>query len=141
VQNYILDACALLALFDDEEGADIVDNLLEQAKNNEITLSMNAANLIEVYYDRIRVAGTEKADAIIQNIYDTYPITIIETLNPAIVREAAYLKAIGKMSFADTILIATASYIDATVVTCDHTELEPVERQGKIPFHWIRPQF
>jgi len=141
VQNYILDACAVLAFLDGEEGAIVVRRLLDQARNNEITLTMNAANLIEVYYDRIRVAGTEKADAIIQNIYDTFPISIIETLNPVIVHEAAYLKAIGKMSFADTILVATASYTDATIVTCDHAELEPVEQQGKIPFLWIRPQF
>jgi len=89
---------------------------------------MNAANLIEVYYDRIRKVGTERADAIIQDIYDTFPISIIETLNPAIVREAARFKVAGKMSFADTILVATAVYTSATIVTCDHVELEPVEK-------------
>lgn len=139
--EYILDACALLAFFDGEEGAVIVRDLLDQARNNEITITMNAANLIEVYYDRIRVAGTEQADAVIQDIYDTFPISIIETLSPAIVREAARLKAVGKMSFADTILVATAVYTGATVVTCDHVELEPVEKQGLVPFLWIRPQF
>ena len=139
--EYILDACALLAFFDGEEGAVIVRDLLDQARNNEITITMNAANLIEVYYDRIRVAGTEQADAVIQDIYDTFPISIIETLNPDIVREAARLKAVGKMSFADTILVATAVYTGATVVTCDHVELEPVEKQGIVPFLWIRPQF
>jgi predicted nucleic acid-binding protein len=141
MQNYVLDACALLALFNDERGADIIEGLLDQARNNEITLTMNAANLIEVYYDQIRKLGTERADAIIQDIYDTFPITIIETLNPDIVREAARFKASGKMSFADTILVATAVYTGATVVTCDHVELEPVEKQGIVPFLWIRPQF
>jgi len=141
VPEYILDACALIALFDDEAGADIVEELIDRAKNNEITLTMNAANLIEVYYDRIREVGTEQADAVIREIYDTFPVSIIETLNPAIVREAARLKALGKMSFADTILVATARYSGATIVTCDHIELEPVERQGHIPFLWIRPQF
>jgi predicted nucleic acid-binding protein len=141
VQKYILDACALIALLNDEKGADIVEDLLDQAKNNEITITMNAANLIEVYYDRIREIGTERADAIIQDIYDTFPISIIETLNPAIVREAARLKAVGKMSFADTILVATANYSGATIVTCDYVEFKPIEQQGHIPFLWIRPQF
>jgi predicted nucleic acid-binding protein len=116
VPEYILDACALLALFDDEPGADIVEEIIGRAKNNEITLTMNAANLIEVYYDRIRVAGTEQADTVIQDIYDTFPISI-------------------------TILVATARYNGATIVTCDHVELEPVEKQGIVPFLWIRPQF
>ena len=137
--EYILDACALLALFDDEVGADIVEELLQRARNNEITITMNAANLIEVYYDRIREIGTEQADAIIREIYDNFPISIIETLNPSIVREAARLKALGKMSFADTILVATAHYNGAAIVTCDHVELEPVEKQGIVPFLWIIP--
>jgi predicted nucleic acid-binding protein len=141
VQNYILDACALIALFDDEKGADIVEDLFDQARNSQITLTMNAANLIEVYYDRIRKVGAEQADATIKKIYDTFPVTIIETINPDIVREAAWFKAEGKMSFADTILVATAVCIGATVVTCDHAEFDPVEKQGIVPFLWIRSQF
>jgi predicted nucleic acid-binding protein len=141
VQNYILDACALLALFDDEKGADIVEELLDRAKNDEITITMNAANFIEVYYDRIRKLGTKQADAVIQNIYDTFPISFIETLTSDIVREAARFKAEGKMSFADTILVATAVCTNATIVTCDHVELEQIEKQGIVPFLWIRPQF
>jgi len=141
MQNYLLDACAMLAFYDSEEGADVVSGLLDSANRGEITLSMNAANLIEVYYDRIREIGSEEADDIIRNIYEDSPISIIEELNPAIVREAAYFKAAGKMSFADAILVATARYTDATVVTCDHVELEPVEQQGHISFLWIRPQF
>ena len=99
---------------------------------------MNAANLIEVYYDRVRIHGHELADAIIRVIYDTSPIVIMEYLTPAIVREAAYFKAKGRMSFADAILVATARCTGATVVTCDHIELEPVEQQEQIPFLWIR---
>lgn len=141
MQEYILDACALLALFDDEKGADIVDDLLNRARNNEVTLIMNAANLIEVYYDRIRTVGKKQADAIIQDIYNKFPISIIETLSPDIVSEASRFKAEGKMSFADTILVATAVCNNASIVTCDHVELEPVEKQGIVPFLWIRPQF
>ena len=141
MQNYLLDACAMLALLNNEKGAVVVSGLLDSAKRGEITLSMNAANFIEVYYDRIRAVGSEEADKTIQKIYANFPISIIEKLNPAIVREAAYFKVAGKMSFADAILVATARYTGATVVTCDHVELEPVERQEHITFLWIRPQF
>ena len=140
-QNYLLDACAVLAFLNDEIGADIVCKLLDRAKQGEISLSMNAANLIEVYYDRIRVVGSENADSIIKDIRNTFPVLIIETLSSDIVREAACLKTTGKLSFADSILIATAKCIEATVVTCDYIELKPIEQQGHIPFLWIRPQF
>jgi predicted nucleic acid-binding protein len=64
-----------------------------------------------------------------------------EAIDSAIVREASHLKAEGKMSFADTILVATALRTGSTLVTCDHEELKPIEQQGQIPFLWIRPQF
>jgi len=139
--DYLLDACAVLAFFDDEKGADIVSSLIDKANHGEINLFMNAANLLEVYYDRIRVIGAEDANDIIRKVYEDSPITIIENLSPDIVREAAYFKATGKMSFADTILVATARCIGATIVSCDHVELGPVERQENITFLWIRPKF
>ena len=141
MQNYILDACVLLALFNNEEGAEIASSLLDRAEQKEISLYINAVNLIEVYYDRIRVEGKDKADAIIQGVYDTFPISIIESNTPVIVSEAARLKAQGKMSFADAILVATARCVDATIVTCDHVELEHIEKDENIPFLWIRPKF
>ena len=139
MQNYLLDTCALLALYDNEKGADVVEGLLDSAKRGEVTLSMNAANLIEVYYDRIREIGSEAADTLIREIRERFPINIIEELSPAMVREAAYFKATGKMSAnrrfdADSILVATAQCTGTTVVTCDHVELEPIEKQGKILF-------
>jgi predicted nucleic acid-binding protein len=135
--HYLLDACALLAFFNGEAGANAVSGLLDRAMLGEITLSINAANLIEVYYDRIRVVGSGGADAIVRQIYDAFPLSIIETLNPEIVREAAHLKAPGKMSFADTILVATARCMGATIVSCDHAELGVLEIQ-EIPFLWLR---
>ena len=137
-QNYLLDACAVLAYLDDEEGSDAVSKLFDKARRKEIILSMNAANLVEVYYDRIRKVGSGEADATIRDIYDTFPVSIIATITPTIAREAAYFKSTGKMSFADSILVATAKCTGATVVTCDHVELEHIEQQGQIPFLWIR---
>jgi len=136
--EYLLDACALLAFLNDEEGAEIVNGLLEQAERQEIILSINAVNLIEVYYDRIRIIGSSHADELIQELRDTFPFSVIETIDSAIVREAAHLKSLGKMSFADTILVATAYCTGATIVSCDHVELGSIEQQSQIPFLWIR---
>jgi uncharacterized protein len=140
MQNYLLDACALIAFSDEEDGVIVVKELLHRAERREIAISIHAANLIEVYYDRIRAIGSDAADTLIHGIYDVFPITVINTFSPAIVREAAYFKADGKMSFADAILVATARRTGATIVTCDHAELEPVEQRGLVSFLWIRPK-
>jgi predicted nucleic acid-binding protein len=140
MQNYLLDACALIAFSDGEEGEPVVKELLQRARRGEINISIHAANLIEVYYDRIRAVGSEEADKAVLDIYNSFSVTVIETLSPAIVREAAYFKATGKMSFADAILVATARCTGATIVTCDHAELEPIEQREHISFLWIRPK-
>jgi len=138
--EYLLDACALLAYIKLEDGWRVVDNLLDRADRGEIRLLMNVVNQIEVFYDRIRNDGIDRANAIFDMV-ESMPITIIHTVDQAAAHEAARLKADrGRMSLADAILVATAHSTGATLVTSDWAELEPVADQGGIPFLWIRPR-
>jgi PIN domain nuclease of toxin-antitoxin system len=62
VKPYILDACALIAYFAKENGADNVKNILWDAIDDEnITIFMNKTNLLEVYYKTIKgTSGNSK---------------------------------------------------------------------------------
>jgi PIN domain nuclease of toxin-antitoxin system len=60
--NYVLDACAMIAVLNGEEGAGIIKELFEKAETGEVTVSMHAVNVLEVYYDRIRAINSEVAD-------------------------------------------------------------------------------
>jgi PIN domain nuclease of toxin-antitoxin system len=51
---YVIDACALIAYLFDEEGSDLFESLLVQARNNKIEMVMHVINLGEVYYDVIK---------------------------------------------------------------------------------------
>jgi len=46
---FVLDACSLIALLTNEDGADVVKDLLEKAINNEINILMHRINFLEVY--------------------------------------------------------------------------------------------
>jgi len=61
---YLLDACALLAIFNDEQGAQKVLDLIEQAKFGTVSLFINIVQLLEVYYDRIYIVGENEARSI-----------------------------------------------------------------------------
>jgi len=137
--DYLLDACAVLAFYDKEQGWETVLGLLDRAERGEINAGIHSVNLTEVYYDRIRKTGLERADVIIRNLISS-SLNIIETLPPAIIREAALFKTPGKMSLADSFLAAAAVCTGATLVTADWDELEPIAEQGKIPFLWLRPK-
>ena len=55
--TYILDACALIALFKNEKGADKIKTLFEEALAKQTVIYMNIINLIEVHYSFYRTLG------------------------------------------------------------------------------------
>jgi predicted nucleic acid-binding protein len=136
--DYILDACALIALINQEEGEDVVDGLLKRAELGEITVIMNAINLTEVLYGYIRASGMEKAVEILETVKST-AIRIIETFPEQVYLEASCLKVAYSMSLADVFALATASCTNSTIVTSDG-ELKPIETSTeRINIYWFRP--
>jgi len=135
--KYVLDACALLAFFYQEEGFDTVKSALEQADIGNTKIYMNKLNLFEVYYDVLRSQGLQRAE----DIYDVVlklPINIIDGISDSVFREAGRLKTQYKMSIADSIALGESASLDAYILTSDHKEFDPVERNEKIKFAWIR---
>ena len=49
MSKYILDACALIAVLNKEDGAEFVRDLIDKANDNAVSISMNIINLLEVY--------------------------------------------------------------------------------------------
>jgi predicted nucleic acid-binding protein len=132
----MLDACAFIALFNGEQGADVVARLIEEAERGDIKLSMSIIQLLEVYYDRIYVVGEEeakkRADAIIAG-----PVSIIDPITYPVMYEAGRLKTTYSISLADSIAAAAAKNLSVTLVTKD-SEFEPLEAQGEISVLWIK---
>ena len=137
MSHYILDACALLALLRNEPGADKVASAINAANNSEAGIIMHKANLLEVYYDLYRSFGKEKSDLILSEIKKR-PIEINADITDEIFAEAGRLKASYKISFADSIALSQAIVLGRELLTADHHELDIVEKNEKIRFHWIR---
>ena len=105
--RYVLDACALLAFLNDEEGADKIEDLLNKSGTGDVSVSMSIINLLEVYYGELRDKGADIAQ-IVLDMVQHYSIKIINTVSEQVFHEAARLKASYKMSIADCIGLATA---------------------------------
>jgi predicted nucleic acid-binding protein len=135
--NYVLDACALIAFLDDENGSDYVYDLLQAARIGDAAVSMNIINLYEVYYERIRKMGLDAAKEFLDRFNDM-PIEIIFIQADMIFAEAARLKTSYRMSLADSFALATAFCGNAALVTADHHEFDIVRETEPIPFLWIR---
>ena len=137
--SYLLDACALLAFINKETGWTVVDGLLKQAAAGDAVLFMNAINFYEAYYKKLQQEGQQVADAIRDTAADL-AISVLDVFPAAgVMEESARLKASYRISLADSIAVGTASVLGFTLVTADHHELDRVEQNETISFHWIRP--
>jgi len=65
---YVLDACALIAFLNDEEGAQLVEALLSEASVQNVHIVMNRVNLLEIYYGVYRDDGIQEANSVIERI-------------------------------------------------------------------------
>ena len=135
MKPYVLDACALIAYFNDEEGADVVETLFAEEK--EMVVSM--LTVYEVYYYTVRTSGEENAVSFLDDI-DALPIKIIKDINRDIIIEAARFKVNFTLSLADSIVLGLGKHINAYVVTADHHEFDILDERKLVDFHWIRPR-
>ena len=133
--HYLLDACALLAIFNDESEKETVLDLLQQARIGAIRLSMSIVQLLEVYYNCIYFSGANKARGIIESIL-AEPITIIESISHDVMYEAGRFKTFYYMSLADSIAAATAKSLGASIVTKDD-EFREAEQTGEFTVLWL----
>lgn len=134
--TYVLDACALIAVFNIEPGSSKVRDLLVRSMTGEVLVVMSPVNIAEVFYDRINVTGLERANEIFDWVKKA--ITIPKDLPETIIRNAGRLKSRYKCSLGDAFGLATAIEFSGQFVTADHHELEEIEREEPIQFFWFR---
>jgi predicted nucleic acid-binding protein len=114
-ERYVLDTSALLAFMTGEKGAPIVEEILS-AKENRTFIPWPV--IFEIYYLTRRSRGEADADrryALIREL----PATIVWRADEPEVLTASRLKAQFRLSFADSLIAATAVQLDAVLVHKD----------------------
>ena len=134
--RYVLDACALIAYLNDELGAEIVEELLSLARTSQIELYLAAVNAYELYYDCLK-RDPQTAQQLLDDIY-ALPLTVVESLDRSVMLNAGDYKVAYRVSLADSIALGLAKHLKAHVVSSDHQEFDPLERDGNAQFKWIR---
>jgi predicted nucleic acid-binding protein len=137
MKSYVIDACALIAYFHNEQGALNVAEIFRQIADEKAIIFMHKVNLLEVYYDTIKRKNESFAKVIFDKICQK-PVKIISDISDPLLFEAGRLKASYKISIADSIALATAFIYESELVTCDHHELDKIASKENIKFFWIR---
>jgi predicted nucleic acid-binding protein len=128
----ILDAHGLMVFFEKEPGFEKVEALFINAVEKDKNLLMTSVNFGEVYYIVLRECGREKAEEI-EKIIQTLPVEIID-VDLDLAREAARIKAVRKISYADCFAAALTKFHKGELVTGDK-EFKALENDIKI--FWI----
>jgi ribonuclease VapC len=127
----VLDAHALMVLFNDEPGADEVEKLLLKAESGNPRLLMSVINWGEIYYSIMRGASQELADSKSHEIAGMrIELIPVDARDLELIRQAAVFKATKKMSYADCFAAALARTQNAELVTGDR-EFKVVEKELK----------
>lgn len=98
---------------------------------------MHAVNVGEVYYDSLRVAGSQTADEILNDI-GALPIHVIWSLDVPFIRLLGKYKTSFRISYADAFVLALAERENGCIITTDHSEFDAVERTGLARVLWLR---
>jgi predicted nucleic acid-binding protein len=131
----VLDAHALMVLFNDEPGAGEVERILLKAESGSPQLLMSVVNWGEIYYSILRGASQEMAETKAHEIAGMQiELVPVDANDLELVRQAAAFKATRKMSYADCFAAALAKIKNAELVTGDR-EFKQLARDVKI--HWL----
>ncbi len=132
----VLDAHALMVLFNDEPGAEEIEKILIKAESGSPKLFMSVVNWGEVYYSILRGASQEMAEAKAHEIAGMQiELVPVDADDLELVRQAAAFKATRKMSYADCFAAALAKIKNAELITGDR-EFKQLARDVKI--HWLQ---
>jgi predicted nucleic acid-binding protein len=117
VKRIVLDASALMTLFDERPGMEKVEEWIELAAAREIELSMSVVNWGEVYYSIWHEYSRSSADEVAEQIKEL-PIEIVD-VNLEITKMAASFKAETKLPYADCFAAALSVLRNASLATVD----------------------
>lgn len=133
MNSFLLDTSALLALRDDEPGAERVATLLEAAARGEFACHACFISQMELLY-RIWKDEGEEAGRTAYAICLGLPITWLHE-SPELLERAAAIKACFPLSLADAWIAAAALQLDAILVHKD-PEFEKVAalQQERLPY-------
>ena len=131
----VLDTSAIFAFSQLEQGEEIVSGYLDDAVEGRVELHASFVTLAELEYMTTQRHGAARAQLFLRDV-KTWPIHWHHS-DDALCSAAAKLKAIHKISFADSFVAALAQRLDATLV---HKDPEFDALVGEVKLHALPPK-
>ena len=124
--NCLLDTSALFAYTDQEEGAGLVESVLQAAKDGKFAAYISSMTIMELYYISHQEMGEEAARQLVL-LVRSLPVQELP-LSEDLILPAGDLKARYRISVADAWIAATAKIHDLNLIHKD-PEYEPLKEE------------
>lgn len=131
-QRFVFDSYAVLALVEDEPGAQLVAEIIA---GEAADLYLSAVSLGEVYYIVFRRQGESVAEEVVRGVMQEESLTTAEA-SWLRVKDAARIKAGGGLSYADAFVLGLSLELQAPVVTGD-PEIQAAAGRLGLEVVWI----
>lgn len=132
MKQYVLDSYALIAFFENEEGAQRVEEILKEMAAGKIKGYLCIVNWGEIYYITLREQGCEAAETVIRQIRK-FPLHLVD-VDRTLTYQAAKLKGKYPLAYADCFAASLAMKLKATLVTGDP---EFIKLHDVLTIDWI----
>ncbi len=133
--NIILDACAIIAFFRNEKGADVVREIITNESNNSM---IHVVNLCEIYYDFYRDIGEVETEKLIEELQYINVKTRFDLTDSFWRKVAKYKATIKRISLGDCFALTLANQENGILVTSDRKEFEPLIPLNLCQINFIR---
>lgn len=117
MRRAVLDASAVIFLFEGRPGGELVEGLVADALAAQVELFMSVVNWGEVYYSTWQAHGQEEARRAAAEIHQL-PIEVVDA-DSGLTRSAAELRAKYNLPYADCFAAALSKKWKAELVTSD----------------------
>lgn len=131
--TYILDAFALMAYFENEPGADRIEQILDEIRSGKTQACISIINIGEVVYNTERKHGFNKAQDTLAFIQEL-PVEVLPADDQTVLA-AAHIKANYPVSYADAFVVVAAQKLNGIVMTGD-PEFQDVTELAKV--EWLK---
>jgi len=105
-KNYVLDTSAIFTYTKNENGSEIVEDILKGAKRRKHSLFISFVTFMELYYITWQAKSEEAAKELIV-LMEALPIVKVQS-NERLTLSAGRIKATRRLSIADAFIAATA---------------------------------
>src|SRR3989304_9733007 len=106
MENYVLDTSALIALREDEAGADLVEEILRKADSKKVRAFASFISFMEIFYCSWRAEGKAEAHRTFLEL-KMLPLHRVD-VNDSLLFLAGEIKGTCSLSLADSWVAATA---------------------------------